>query len=61
MQSVLLEIQTAVLADATLADAQRATICTGLAEADKALTDGADESIQLLNVACIIRQAMAQN
>lgn len=60
VQSVLLEMQAAVLADEALIDAQRSAICSALAEADKCLTDGSDEFIQLLNVACVTREAMAQ-
>lgn len=50
-QQLLLELQAGLLKDEGLADAQRGRICTAIAEADKALVDGSDEFLQLLNVA----------
>lgn len=65
-QQVLLQIQALVVPGAasvtgaavapdddtaSLSDTQRAKICELLAEADKDLVDGADEFLQLLNVA----------
>jgi replication factor C subunit 2/4 len=58
MQSVLLEVQSAVLSDDTLRDEQRAKACSAVALADKALCDGADEFLQLLNLGSSLQQAM---
>ncbi len=57
-QSVLLEVQAAVLADDSLRDDQRAAIAGELAGADKALSDGADEYLQLLHMASKMQRAM---
>jgi replication factor C subunit 2/4 len=60
-QQVLLQLQGVVVPNtasgaaagqpAELTDKQRSIICELLAEADKDLVDGADEFLQLLNVA----------
>ena len=57
-QSVLLEVQAAVLTDKQLRDEQRAAAAAALALADKALADGADEFLQLLNMASQLQQAV---
>ena len=38
-------------------DAQKGRMCEAIAEADKALSDGADESLQLMNVAATLTRA----
>lgn len=43
-----------------ITDAQRATACEALAVADKALVDGADEYLQLLNVLARVQGALKQ-
>jgi replication factor C subunit 2/4 len=55
---MLLEIQAAVLEDASISDKRRGMICTQLADADKCLVDGADETLQMLNVASIVQQVL---
>ena len=50
-QEILLQLQAAVLADSALGDAAKGAILGRLAEADKKLVDGADEFLQLLDVA----------
>lgn len=65
-QQVLLQLQAAVVPGAAgvasaheeLSDKQRAEICELLAEADKDLIDGADEYLQLLNVAGSAQQLL---
>lgn len=65
-QQVLLQLQAAVVPGAAgvanthqeLSDKQRAVICELLAEADKDLVDGADEFLQLLNVAGSTQQLL---
>jgi hypothetical protein len=42
-----------------LTDKQRALACEALAAADKDLADGANDFVQLLNVAARLQQAMA--
>lgn len=44
-----------------LALTSQRTVAQALANADKALTDGADEFLQLLNVASLTQQAMTQS
>ncbi|XVE60290.1 hypothetical protein DITRI_Ditri05aG0116900 [Diplodiscus trichospermus] len=48
----------AVAAEADLPDEQKARICKSLAEADKRLVDGADEYLQLLDVASNTMRAL---
>jgi len=57
-QQVLLELQAAVMAAGGLADRQRGAVCTALAVADKDLVDGADEHLQLLNVAAALQRTL---
>ena len=57
-QQVLLELQAAVMAAGGLADRQRSAVCTALAVADKDLVDGADEHLQLLNVAAALQRTL---
>lgn len=66
-QQVLLQLQAAVVPGAAgvaphnvqLTDKQRAAICELLAESDKDLIDGADEFLQLLNIAGSTQQILA--
>jgi hypothetical protein len=66
-QQVLLQLQAALLAaptdpiasDAAIPPRARARACEALAEADKALADGADEFLQLLQVGARVQQALA--
>lgn len=71
-QQVLLQLQAATLAapsdpaatdaagrDASIGTRARARICEVLAEADKALQDGADEFLQLLNAGAQIQKVLA--
>ena len=60
-QQLLLELQAGLLKDEGLADAQRGRICTAIAEADKALVDGSDEFLQLLNVASTAQRTILQH
>lgn len=53
-QQVLLQFMSVVLSTEHLRDVQRGTICRQLAKADKALVDGADEHLQLLNTCAIV-------
>jgi len=55
---MLLEIQEAILVDPSISDKRRGFVCTQLADADKCLVDGADESLQLLNVASVVQQIL---
>ena len=59
-QGILIEFQAAVLASEALTDLQRAAMCKALAEADKALCDGADEQLQLLSALSACQAAMRQ-
>eukprot|EP00884_Botryococcus_braunii_P009525 jgi/Botrbrau1/18574/Bobra.0367s0018.1 len=52
-QEMLLEIQKAVLADEQVRAESRGKVCAALAQADKALVDGADEFLQLLHVGSV--------
>ena len=51
-------MQQAVLEDKSLSDKRRALVCTQLADSDKCLVDGADESLQLLHTASIMQQVL---
>jgi hypothetical protein len=50
-QEILLQLQAALLADVKLAESAKGRVLGRLAEADKKLVDGADEFLQLLDVA----------
>lgn len=50
-QEILLQLQAAMLEDASLVDSAKGKVLAKLAEADKKLVDGADEFLQLLDVA----------
>ena len=58
VQHILLEMQEAVLEDGSMTDKRKGLICTQLADSDKCLVDGADESLQLLNTASIVQQVL---
>jgi replication factor C subunit 2/4 len=68
-QQVLLQLQAAVVPGAAgvapssvaMSDKQRAGVCELLAESDKALIDGADEFLQLLNIAGSVQQLLVSN
>eukprot|EP00899_Mesostigma_viride_P029463 jgi/Mesvir1/9701/Mv12178-RA.1 len=47
-----------VVESTELSDAQKAAICMGIANADKCLVDGADEQLQLLDVASLTSRAL---
>ncbi|KAK9800220.1 hypothetical protein WJX73_010887 [Symbiochloris irregularis] len=59
-QAMLLEIQAALLSndDDGVSESARAGVLLALAAADKALVDGADEQLQLLNVASATQKAL---
>jgi replication factor C subunit 2/4 len=57
-QELLLRLQEAVLADASIPEAVRGRILLKLAEADKELIDGSDETLQLLATAAHAQQAL---
>lgn len=50
-QEILLQLQAALLEDGALSDSAKGRVLGRLAEADKKLVDGADEFLQLLDVA----------
>ena len=56
---LLTQLFEAVVTDPAVADEAKARICRRLAQADKALADGADESLQLLDCASVAMRAMA--
>lgn len=56
---LLLQFSDALLSDDSMADEAKACVATRLAEADKALADGADESLQLLDCASVAIRAVA--
>lgn len=55
-QQVLLQLQGAIMADATTPDLKRASMCEVVAGSDYSLTIGADEMLQLLNVAAQLQK-----
>lgn len=57
-QQVLLQLQSALLADSELLDGQKAGALSVIAASDKRLVDGGDEYLQLLNVACQAQQCL---
>lgn len=68
-QQVLLQLQSEILAapsadgssttgSSTIGAKQKAIICEVLAHSDKCLVDGADEFLQLLNVAAQVQKAL---
>lgn len=57
-QQVLLQLQSAVLADSGVADVSKAGALEALAAADKCLVDGADESLQLLHVSSQVQRKL---
>lgn len=57
-QELLLKMQEVVLADASIPEAVRARILLRLAQADKELVDGSDETLQLLATAAHAQQAL---
>lgn len=60
-QALLLELQAAMLQsdDDGVSESSRASILAALAEADKALVDGADEQLQLLSVVSQTQKALS--
>jgi replication factor C subunit 2/4 len=58
-QELLARLQAELLADAGASEAARGGILVRIAEADKALADGADEALQLLAVAAHAQKALA--
>jgi DNA polymerase III delta prime subunit len=50
-QELLMQLQGAVLEDASISESARGRILLKLAETDKDLVDGADEMLQLLSTA----------
>jgi replication factor C subunit 2/4 len=68
-QQVLLQLQAAVVPGAPgvapsnvpMSDKQRAGVCELLAESDKDLIDGADEFLQLLNIAGSVQQLLVSS
>ncbi|KAF6253278.1 putative replication factor C 37 kDa subunit [Scenedesmus sp. NREL 46B-D3] len=68
-QQVLLQLQAAVVPGAAgvapssiaMSDRQRAGVCELLAESDKDLIDGADEFLQLLNIAGSVQQLLVSS
>ena len=57
-QELLLQMQAALLADASVGDAVKGRILGQLAETDKHLVDGSDEFLQLLAVGAHAQQAL---
>ena len=55
---ILTQLAEAVVAEADNSDAMKARVCLRIAEADKALVDGADESLQLAAVVSVACQAL---
>ena len=58
-QTMLTELQSILLEQGELSEIQLAEIAQVLAEADKDLTDGADEFLQLLHVASKSQRVIA--
>lgn len=56
---VLTQLVDAVLEDDSVPDRAKAAVCERAAEADKALTEGSDESLQLVDVASRAGQALS--
>jgi replication factor C subunit 2/4 len=56
---MLVELQREVLKEGGLSGPQRGKLCTALALADKALVDGADEFLQLLQVASVAGRVLS--
>lgn len=56
---MLLVLQSAVVEDGQLAEQAKAQLLERLAQADKALVDGADEFLQLLSVASLTQRLVA--
>ena len=48
---MLLQLQVAVIEDRAMTEEAKARVCELIAASDKSLVDGADEYLQLLNVA----------
>lgn len=57
-QEILLQLQGALLEDASVADSAKGRVLLRLAEADKKLVDGADEFLQLLDVTAHAQQVL---
>lgn len=57
-QELLLRLQGVLLEDPSILDAARGEILVRLAEADKALVDGADETLQLMAAAAHAQTAL---
>ena len=57
-QELLLKIQAAVLEDTTIPEAAKGKILLKLAEVDKDLVDGADETLQILGMAAHTQQVL---
>lgn len=55
---MLLGLQEACLLDKSIPEKRTALICTALADSDKQLVDGSDETLQLLNVVSIVQQVL---
>jgi len=55
---LLLQLQSEVMASDTIADAQKAEVCTKLAQVDRCLSDGASEELQLLDAIGFVHQVM---
>eukprot|EP00955_Chlamydomonas_euryale_P082823 363768-Chlamydomonas_euryale.AAC.8 len=57
-QQLLQQLQVAMLADGALTDLHKAGASIVLAQADKKLVDGADETLQLLDVAAQVQKVL---
>ncbi len=57
-QQLLIQLQACLLADASISDLRKAGASEVLAGADKCLVDGADEMLQLLNVASQVQKVL---
>lgn len=57
-QQLLLQLQAALLADRSMSDLTKAGAAEVMAVADKCLVDGADEMLQLMNVACQVQKVI---
>ncbi|KAG1677350.1 hypothetical protein FOA52_010729 [Chlamydomonas sp. UWO 241] len=57
-QQLLLQLQAALFSDASLSDMHKAGASQAMAVADKCLVDGADETLQLLNVATTVQKVL---
>jgi replication factor C subunit 2/4 len=57
---ILTQLADFVVASAENSDAMKARVCARIAEADKALVDGADESLQIAAVVSVACQALGK-